>query len=50
MFLFFVSVTYISNLVPIGIFCQLVAYTGQFVSYLFLEREEREEGVVFLND
>jgi len=38
LFLFFDSNAYISNLVPTGVFCQLVAYIGQFVSYSFLEK------------
>jgi len=38
LFLFFVSIAYISNLVPIGALCQIVAYIGQFVSYSFLEK------------
>ena len=49
MFLFFVSIAYISNLVPIGVFCQLVAYIRQIDSYLFLKREGREVGKNLFN-
>jgi len=39
LFLFFVSIAYISNLVPIGILCQIVACCRQIVGCSILEKE-----------
>jgi len=38
LFLFFVSIAYISNLVPIGVLCQIVVCFGQNVSRVVLEK------------
>jgi len=44
LFLFFVSIAYISNLVPIGVLCQFVIYIRQIGSFLFLAKGEKGGG------
>ncbi len=41
---FFVSIAYISNLVPIGVLCQIVACVRQFGSCLFLKKRGKGGG------
>jgi len=38
LFLFFVSIAYISNLVPIGVLCQIVTCFRQIVNYSIFEK------------